>query len=97
VNSQTGKLESKHYCYILTCNDSTLYCGYTNNLVNRLKKHNIGKGAKYTKTRLPVVLSYYEEFNTKSDALKREWQIKQFSRKEKLKLIKMYEQLKTSH
>jgi putative endonuclease len=68
-----------------------LYCGYTNDLVNRLKKHNTGKGAKYTKTRLPVVLSYYEKFNTKSDALKREWQIKQLSRIEKLNLIKNYE------
>lgn len=68
-----------------------MYCGYTNDLVNRVKKHNTGKGAKYTKTRLPVVLSYYEEFNTKSDALKREWQIKQLSRKEKLKLIKNHE------
>ncbi len=75
----------------MTCNDNTLYCGYTNDLANRLKKHNTGKGAKYTKTRLPVVLSYYEEFDTKSDALKREWQIKQFSRIEKLNLIKNYE------
>lgn len=91
VKSQTGKLKDKHYCYILTCNDKTLYCGYTNDLVNRLKKHNAGKGAKYTKTRLPVFLSYYEEFNSKSDALKREWQIKKLSRNKKLQLIENYE------
>jgi putative endonuclease len=64
-----------------------LYCGYTNNIEKRIKKHNDGKGAKYTKTRLPVKLVYFEKFDSKSDALKREHYIKKLSRKEKLKII----------
>lgn len=76
-----------YYIYILKCSDNTLYTGFTNNLENRIKVHNSGKGAKYTRYRLPVQLVYYEEFETKSDALKREHQIKKFSRKAKLELI----------
>ena len=52
----------EHYAYILKCADDTYYCGYTNDLENRIKKHNQGKGAKYTRGRLPVVLVYYEVF-----------------------------------
>ena len=63
------------------------YCGWTNDLENRLKAHNSGKGAKYTRSRLPVALVYYEEFETAKEAQKREYQIKKLSRKEKLKLI----------
>jgi putative endonuclease len=76
-----------HYCYILLCSDGTLYCGYTNDLVKRVNTHNQGKGAKYTRRRIPVKLVYSEEFKTKSEALKREHQIKKLSRKEKLKLL----------
>lgn len=76
-----------HYCYILLCSDETLYCGYTNDLVKRVNIHNQGKGAKYTRRRIPVKLVYSEEFKTKSEALKREHQIKKLSRKEKLKLL----------
>jgi len=75
------------YVYLLTTSDNTLYCGYTNDLNKRILAHNSGKGAKYTRARLPVKLVYIEVFATKSDAMKREWQIKQLSRKEKLKLI----------
>ena len=77
----------KHYCYLLVCSDNTLYCGYTNNLDKRIAAHNSGKGAKYTKTRLPVKLVYSETFDNKSDAMKREWQIKQYTRKQKLNLL----------
>jgi putative endonuclease len=77
----------KYYCYLLVCHDGTLYCGYTNDLNKRIAAHNNKKGAKYTKTRLPVKLVYSEEFDNKSEAMKREWQIKQLDRKEKLKLI----------
>jgi putative endonuclease len=77
----------KYYCYLLVCHDGTLYCGYTNDLNKRIAAHNNKKGAKYTKTRLPVKLVYSEEFDNKSAAMKREWQIKQLDRKEKLKLI----------
>jgi putative endonuclease len=76
-----------YYCYILLCSDGTLYCGYTNDLEKRVKTHNRGKGAKYTRRRTPVKLVYSEEFKTKSEALKREHQIKKLSRKEKLALI----------
>ena len=78
---------AKHYTYILKCADNTLYCGYTNDISKRLEAHNSGKGAKYTKPRLPVVLMYSEEFQTKSDALKRECEIKKMTREEKLNLI----------
>ena len=75
-----------NYTYILKCNDGTLYTGWTNNLEKRVKDHNEGKGAKYTKARRPVSLVYYEEFESKEEAMKREYAIKQMSRSEKLKL-----------
>ena len=78
-----------NYVYILRCNDDSLYTGWTNNLEKRLKTHLAGKGAKYTKARLPVELVYYEEFEDKIEAMKREYKIKQLSRKEKLKLFKV--------
>lgn len=76
-----------NYTYILSCRDGSLYTGWTNNLEKRIKDHNDGKGAKYTKTRRPVALAYYEEFETKSDAMRREYEIKQMSRKQKMALI----------
>ena len=75
-----------NYTYILKCNDGTLYTGWTNNLEKRVKDHNEGKGAKYTKARRPVSLVYYEEFESKEEAMKREYAIKQMSRSDKLKL-----------
>ncbi|HIX84143.1 MAG TPA: GIY-YIG nuclease family protein [Candidatus Megamonas gallistercoris] len=76
------------YTYILRCSDDTLYTGWTNNLAKRIKIHNAGKGARYTRGRLPVELLYYEVFSTKQAAQKREAQIKKLSRQEKLLLIK---------
>ena len=76
-----------NYTYILQCSDGTYYTGWTNNLQNRVATHNSGKGAKYTRARLPVQLVYYEEYATKSEAMKRECAIKRLSRKEKEKLI----------
>lgn len=78
-----------NYVYILKCSDETLYTGWTNNLDKRLEAHNSGKGAKYTRVRLPVKLVYYEEYEDKIEAMKREYEIKQLSRKEKVKLIKL--------
>lgn len=75
------------YTYILKCSDGTLYTGWTNNLDKRLKAHNNGTGAKYTHSRTPVELVYYEEHDSKVDAMKREYAIKQLSREEKMKLI----------
>lgn len=75
------------YVYILECADKSLYTGWTVNLDNRLKAHNAGKASKYTRGRLPVKLVYYETYDNKIDAQKREWKIKQLNRKEKLNLI----------
>lgn len=76
-----------NYTYMVKCKDGTLYTGWTNDLYKRLKAHNEGKGAKYTKARRPVVLAYYEEFLTKEEAMKREYAIKKLPRAKKLKLI----------
>ncbi len=76
-----------NFVYILKCNDDTLYTGWTNNLEKRIKAHNESKGAKYTKYRTPVELVYYEVFETKSEALKREYEIKKLTRQQKLDLI----------
>jgi putative endonuclease len=76
-----------NYVYILRCFDNTLYTGWTNNLEKRLKAHNSGKGAKYTKVRLPVELVYFEEYEDKIEAMKREYAIKHLTRKRKLSLI----------
>lgn len=76
-----------NYTYILECQDGTYYTGWTNNLEKRLKDHNDGKGAKYTKARLPVVLVYYEMFQTKEEAMRREYAIKHMTRKEKEELM----------
>ena len=80
-----------HCCYIVECRDNTLYCGYSNDVEKRVSNHNKGVGAKYTKTRLPVKLVYSECFDTKSEAMKKEYQIKQLTRQQKLILIKKYE------
>lgn len=79
---------SAYFVYLLECRDGSLYCGYTNDVEKRVKTHNDGLGAKYTKSRLPVKLAYFEEFSSKSDALKRECAIKKLTRPQKLKLIK---------
>ncbi len=76
-----------NYTYILKCSDNTLYTGWTKNLEKRIKDHNDGKGAKYTKARRPVELVYYEIFKTKEDAMKREYAIKQLTRTQKMLLI----------
>lgn len=78
-----------YYVYILHCADGTYYTGYTDDLEKRLAAHNAGKGAKYTKGRLPCRLAYQEIFAEKSRALKREWHIKhKLTRRQKEELIK---------
>lgn len=77
-----------NYVYILKCSDGTLYTGWTTNIEKRVATHNSGKGAKCTRSRLPVELIYYEEYEDKSQALKREWEIKHLTREQKLELIK---------
>lgn len=76
-----------NYTYILKCSDGSFYTGWTNDLNKRLAAHNSGKGAKYTKSRTPVELVYYEISDTKEEAMSREWHIKQLSKIKKQKLI----------
>lgn len=85
-----------NYTYILTCADGTFYCGWTNDLDKRLKAHNEGRGARYTKTRRPVVLSYYETFQTREEAMKREYAIKRLTRRQKETLLNQFELKKGS-
>ena len=73
--------------YILRCADGTFYTGWTTDPERRTKVHNSGKGAKYTRARRPVELIYYEEFDDKIEAQKREWAIKQLTSAEKEELI----------
>lgn len=73
--------------YMLRCRDGSLYTGWTNDLEKRLKAHNCGSASKYTRTRLPAELVYFEEWESKEAAMSREWHIKRLSREEKLKLI----------
>ena len=80
-------MEDKAFTYLLRCNDGSLYCGWTNDIEKRLRNHKLGKAAKYTKARLPVELVYFEEYETKAEAMKRECAIKKLSRSKKLELI----------
>ncbi len=82
---------SDNYTYILKCADGSLYCGWTNNLEKRLSAHNAGTASKYTRTRRPVELAYFEQFETKQEAMSREYHIKRLTREEKLKVIGMFE------
>ena len=81
------------YVYILRCADGTLYTGMTDDMERRVKAHNEGTGAKYTRGRGPVVLLYHEKCESRSAALKREYAIKQLTRKQKLALIQQEEML----
>ena len=76
-----------YYAYILRCGDGSLYAGYTDDPARREAVHNSGKGAKYTRSRLPVQLVYTECFETKGEAMHREAEIKRLTRIEKLALI----------
>ncbi len=76
------------WTYILRCADGTLYTGWTNDLERRLRAHNAGTGSKYTRTRRPVELAYCEGHADKRAAMRREWEIKQLGREEKLVLCK---------
>ena len=76
-----------NYTYIVKCSDGSLYTGWTTDLDRRIRAHNDGAGAKYTKSRRPVRLVYYETFETKEEAMRREYAIKQLTREEKLALL----------
>lgn len=85
-----------NYTYIVECNDKTLYTGWTTDLEKRLQAHNTGKGAKYTRSRRPVQLVYTEESEDRHTAMRREAQIKQMSRAEKLEMIAAYQETQGS-
>lgn len=82
-----------NYTYIVRCKDGSLYTGWTNDLEQRLLAHNKGTGAKYTKSRRPVELVYYEEYESKIDAMKREYAIKQLKKNQKEALIRSKDKL----
>lgn len=75
------------FTYLLRCSDGKLYCGYTVHLAKRVKMHQAGRASKFTRARLPVKLVYAEKYRDKSSAMRREAEIKTFSRKKKWGLI----------
>ena len=81
-------MKEMNYVYLVRCADDSLYCGWTTDLSARMETHNSGKGAKYTRSRLPVQLVWYETFEDRHEAQSREWHIKRMGRKEKLALIR---------
>ena len=81
------KEQKNNYVYMVCCADGSLYTGWTNDLEKRVRMHNAGKGAKYTKSRLPVTLVYHEICEDRIQAMKREAAIKKLTRRDKLKLI----------
>lgn len=78
------------YFYIVRCSDNSLYCGQTNNLQKRINEHNFDKSktSKYTRARRPVHLEYFEEYHTLQLAMKREWQVKKWTKTKKETLVK---------
>jgi len=77
-----------HYFYVVECNDGSFYAGYTNCLMKRIKTHNLGKGAKFTRVRLPVKLIYFEVFERKTEALQAEYRFKRLKRDQKIEYMK---------
>ncbi len=82
----------KHYVYIVRCRDGTFYAGYAVDLAKRVAQHNAGKGAKYTRGRRPVVLVYWEEFSSRSEAQRREKALQKQDRAEKARLVAAFAQ-----
>lgn len=86
-----------HTVYILECKDGTLYTGYTNHLARRLAMHESGKGAKYTRGRGPFSLRYYKTFETKEEAMREEYSIKQLNKEGKLTRIHAFQKEEVQH
>jgi putative endonuclease len=78
-----------YFLYILLCADNTLYTGTTNDVEKRVSVHSLGKGSKYVRSRLPVKLIYTEEFTDNKVALSREWEIKQWTREQKIERLNL--------
>jgi len=83
------QLNGEYTLYVLKCSDGTFYTGITNDLQNRLKTHRAGKGSKYVRARLPIKLVYQEGGYDKSTAAKREYEVKKWSRREKIENFKL--------
>lgn len=96
MNNEANPQEQAAYTYMVRCQDGSLYTGWTNNLEKRVKAHNEGKGAKYTRNRRPVELVYAEMHETKQEAMSREAKIKRFTKKEKEELAGSYQKSKKS-
>ena len=94
MNETGHKDENKHieeklnYVYMIECSDGTYYTGWTTHLKERVQSHNGGNGAKYTRSRRPVHLVYYEICTSRSEALKREYEVKHLSRTEKERMVR---------
>jgi len=80
-------MSDEHYVYVLRCADDTFYTGYTTDVERRVEEHQAGQGAKYTRGRTPVELLHVESYETRSDAMSREYEIKQLSRTDKQRLV----------
>jgi putative endonuclease len=87
LGMETDQELQREYVYVLQCADGTFYTGWTTDLEHRVAVHNSGKGAKYTRSRLPVELVYYELYEDRSVAKRREYAIKKLTRAEKEKLV----------
>ena len=83
------------FVYLLRCADGSLYCGWTNDLARRLRAHNAGAGSKYTRTRRPVELAWFERCESKEAAMSREWRVKRLTREEKIRLTEEREEHET--
>ena len=77
-----------HFVYVLECSDDSFYTGYTTDVERRVREHDDGEGAKYTRGRTPVELRHVERFDSKSAAMSREYEIKQLSRRQKERLVR---------
>jgi putative endonuclease len=81
------EMNNQHTFYVLECGDGSYYAGYTNDLTRRVNVHNTGKGAKYTRARLPVSCIFQENFDTKQEAMRAEYAFKQLKKIDKTKYI----------
>ena len=90
-SGKAGKKAPGFFVYIVRCSDGTYYCGYTGNLESRIEAHNNGSGAKYTRTRGPVELAYYEGKESRAEAMRRELEIKAMTRAGKEEIIREFE------
>lgn len=79
--------QKENYTYILECSDGSFYTGWTTDVARRVKEHQNGTGGKYTRAKRPVKLVHYEAFDSKQEAMRREWEIKQLTRKQKESLV----------